>query len=204
MPLYDYRCHQCGETFEVSQKFADPHLTVHEGCGGQLERLISLPAMQFKGTGWYVTDYGRNGRSRRQAPTEENRKPSPNPTAESKSESKSEGKAESKSKTKSERSPKPSPRASLRLLPPAATSSRPPAPVYTATSRAFKTSLPIAVGPAVQHGICAQRPGRLKDLAWVRYSYLSTVQAEFCGRSGAPCRIRSAASGRFRPAAPAN
>src|SRR5450755_1738171 len=62
MPLYDYRCHQCGETFEVRQKFADAVLTVHEGCGGSLERLISLPAIQFKGTGWYVTDYGRNGK----------------------------------------------------------------------------------------------------------------------------------------------
>ena len=101
MPLYDYRCHQCGETFEVRQKFADPVLTVHEGCGGELERLISLPAIQFKGTGWYVTDYGRNGS-----------KPGSNATAKSetksdsnggsKNESKSESKAESKSETKSE------------------------------------------------------------------------------------------------------
>src|ERR1039457_512772 len=62
MPLYDYQCHQCGETFEVRQKFADAVLTVHESCGGELERLISLPALQFKGTGWYITDYGRNGK----------------------------------------------------------------------------------------------------------------------------------------------
>ena len=61
MPLYDYRCHQCGEVFEVRQKFADEVLTVHEGCGGELERLISLPALQFKGTGWYITDYARKG-----------------------------------------------------------------------------------------------------------------------------------------------
>jgi putative FmdB family regulatory protein len=61
MPLYDYRCHKCGETFEVRQKFADEPLTVHEGCGGEVERLISAPALQFKGTGWYVTDYGRKG-----------------------------------------------------------------------------------------------------------------------------------------------
>src|ERR1017187_6684289 len=63
MPLYDYQCHQCGETFEVRQKFADAVLTVHESCGGELERLISLPALQFKGTGWYITDYGRNGKT---------------------------------------------------------------------------------------------------------------------------------------------
>src|SRR5215813_2695779 len=61
MPLYDYRCHGCGEVFEVKQKFADEPLKVHEGCGGDLERLISPPAFQFKGSGWYVTDYARGG-----------------------------------------------------------------------------------------------------------------------------------------------
>ena len=62
MPLYDYRCGKCGRNFEVMQKFADEPLTVHEGCGGPVERLISAPALQFKGTGWYVTDYGKNGK----------------------------------------------------------------------------------------------------------------------------------------------
>ena len=61
MPLYDYRCHKCGEVFEVMQKFSDEPLRQHEGCGGELERLLSPPALQFKGSGWYVTDYGRNG-----------------------------------------------------------------------------------------------------------------------------------------------
>lgn len=59
MPLYEYKCHRCEKTFEVKQKFADEPLTVHEGCGGPVERLISAPALQFKGSGWYVTDYGR-------------------------------------------------------------------------------------------------------------------------------------------------
>jgi putative FmdB family regulatory protein len=63
MPLYDYRCHKCGETFEVRQKFSDELLQTHEGCGGTVERLISAPALQFKGTGWYVTDYARGGSS---------------------------------------------------------------------------------------------------------------------------------------------
>jgi len=63
MPLYDYRCDKCGETFEVRQKFSDELLQVHEGCGGHVERLLSAPALQFKGTGWYVTDYGRGGKS---------------------------------------------------------------------------------------------------------------------------------------------
>jgi putative FmdB family regulatory protein len=64
MPLYEYSCHNCGETFEVMQKFSDAPLTVHEGCGGRVERLLSPPALQFKGSGWYVTDYGRNGTSK--------------------------------------------------------------------------------------------------------------------------------------------
>ena len=63
MPLYDYRCHKCGEVFEVKQKFSDELLREHAGCGGELERLISAPALQFKGTGWYVTDYAKNGKS---------------------------------------------------------------------------------------------------------------------------------------------
>jgi len=94
MPLYDYRCHQCGEVFEVRQKFADEILKTHEGCGGPLERLISAPALQFKGTGWYVTDYGKGNKPPSGSTTESK--------AESKSESKSDGKSESKSETKSE------------------------------------------------------------------------------------------------------
>lgn len=62
MPLYEYKCHQCNKTFEVRQKFADEPLTVHEDCGGEAERLISVPSLQFKGTGWYVTDYGKGGK----------------------------------------------------------------------------------------------------------------------------------------------
>jgi len=63
MPLYEYRCHSCGKTFEVRQKFSDAPLTVHEECGGEVERLLSAPSFQFKGKGWYVTDYGRGGNS---------------------------------------------------------------------------------------------------------------------------------------------
>ena len=63
MPLYEYKCGRCGKTFEVRQKFSDEPLKVHEACGGEVERLLSAPALQFKGTGWYVTDYGRNHNS---------------------------------------------------------------------------------------------------------------------------------------------
>ncbi|MFM2124729.1 MAG: hypothetical protein RL328_1180 [Acidobacteriota bacterium] len=57
MPLYDYHCSKCDTTFEVRQKFDDPLLTEHEGCGGKVERLIATPALQFKGSGFYITDY---------------------------------------------------------------------------------------------------------------------------------------------------
>jgi len=99
MPLYDYRCHRCGETFEVKQKFADAVLTVHENCGGELERLISLPAIQFKGTGWYVTDYGRNGKT---PSTAANGKSDSKSDSAGDSKSDSNGKSESKTETKSE------------------------------------------------------------------------------------------------------
>lgn len=63
MPLYEYKCQSCGDVFEVIQKFSDAPLTVHEKCGGPVERLISTSALNFKGTGWYVTDYGKSGKS---------------------------------------------------------------------------------------------------------------------------------------------
>ncbi|MCZ2075430.1 MAG: zinc ribbon domain-containing protein [Bryobacteraceae bacterium] len=65
MPLYEYKCKSCGDVFEVMQKFSEAPLTSHEGCGGAVERLLSAPALQFKGTGWYITDYARgNGNSK--------------------------------------------------------------------------------------------------------------------------------------------
>ncbi len=59
MPLYEYKCHSCGKTFEALQKFSDAPLTTHEECGGQLEQLLSAPAFHLKGTGWYATDYAK-------------------------------------------------------------------------------------------------------------------------------------------------
>jgi putative FmdB family regulatory protein len=63
VPLYEYKCEGCGETFEVIQKFSDEPLTVHEKCGGPVHRLLSAPAFQFKGSGWYVTDYAKGNNS---------------------------------------------------------------------------------------------------------------------------------------------
>ena len=61
MPLYEYKCNGCGQVFELIQRFSDAPLTQHEGCGGQVERLVSAPALQFKGSGWYITDYAKKG-----------------------------------------------------------------------------------------------------------------------------------------------
>jgi len=63
LPIYEYKCEGCGETFEVIQKFADEPLTVHEKCGGHVHKLMSAPSFQFKGTGWYVTDYAKGSGS---------------------------------------------------------------------------------------------------------------------------------------------
>lgn len=71
MPLYEYKCAACGDVFEVRQKFSDEPLHQHPGCGGQVERLLSAPALQFKGSGWYVTDYGRNGSQTKEKPKSE-------------------------------------------------------------------------------------------------------------------------------------
>ncbi len=62
MPIYEYQCRQCNEVTESLQKMNDDPLTECESCGGELKRLISAPAVQFKGSGWYVTDYaGKKG-----------------------------------------------------------------------------------------------------------------------------------------------
>jgi putative FmdB family regulatory protein len=58
LPLYEYQCAKDG-TFEQVRKFSDPPLTACPQCGGPVEKLVSAPAIQFKGTGWYITDYAR-------------------------------------------------------------------------------------------------------------------------------------------------
>ena len=59
MPLYEYECDDCGHRFERIRKFSDPPLTACPACAGRVRKLVSSPAIQFKGTGWYVTDYAR-------------------------------------------------------------------------------------------------------------------------------------------------
>jgi putative FmdB family regulatory protein len=57
MPIYEYECRKCGAHTEAFQKVSDKPLTKCRKCGGKLEKMLSAPAIQFKGTGWYVTDY---------------------------------------------------------------------------------------------------------------------------------------------------
>lgn len=60
MPLYEYRCLKCDQTFEIIQKYSDEPLTTHNGCGGEVKKLISSPAFHLKGSGWYATDYAKS------------------------------------------------------------------------------------------------------------------------------------------------
>jgi putative FmdB family regulatory protein len=59
MPLYEYQCEACNHRFERIQKFSDPPVEICPACGGSVRKLISSPAIQFKGSGWYITDYAR-------------------------------------------------------------------------------------------------------------------------------------------------
>ena len=64
MPLYEYECDACGKRFEVIRKFSESALDACTKCGkGPVRRLMSSPAIQFKGTGWYITDYASKGKS---------------------------------------------------------------------------------------------------------------------------------------------
>jgi putative FmdB family regulatory protein len=59
MPLYEYQCDACSNRFERIQKFSDPPVETCPSCGGAVRKLLSSPAIQFKGTGWYITDYAK-------------------------------------------------------------------------------------------------------------------------------------------------
>ena len=88
MPLYEYQCKKCGHRFERIQRFSDPLVKKCPDCGGKVEQIISAPAVQFKGSGWYVTDYARKG------------------SGENKGESKTETKSDSKPAEKGKVEPK--------------------------------------------------------------------------------------------------
>jgi len=100
MPLYEYQCDVCGHRFEVIQKFSDAPLHTCEKCGGAIKKLLSSPAIQFKGSGWYITDYARAGKSDASSKSESSSGAPSETKGESKTESKSESKAEVKTDAK--------------------------------------------------------------------------------------------------------
>jgi len=94
MPIYEYECKKCHHRFERIQKFSDPHVKKCPDCDGPVEQVISAPAVQFKGSGWYVTDYAK--------------KSSPGTSSSSNGDSKSDSstKKDDKKETKTESSSK--------------------------------------------------------------------------------------------------
>jgi putative FmdB family regulatory protein len=93
MPLYEYECLKCGRRTELLQRHGEPPLAACPECGGEVRKLISSPAFQFKGSGWYVTDYaGKKGGDAK---------------SEGKSESKSEGEGRNGKPDKPETADKP-------------------------------------------------------------------------------------------------
>ena len=70
MPLYEYQCEACTHRFEQIRRFSDPPLTSCPRCSGSVRKLVSSPAIQFKGTGWYVTDYAKQDKKDRSDATD--------------------------------------------------------------------------------------------------------------------------------------
>ena len=106
MPLYEYQCDACGHRFEQIRKFSDSPLEACPSCGGAVRKLVSSPAIQFKGTGWYVTDYAKKGTSGTEASeagksTDGSTSDSSNSSSDSSSSSKTDSSASKKTETAS-------------------------------------------------------------------------------------------------------
>ena len=103
MPIYEYQCTKCNDRTEVIQKFTDPPYAVCDKCGGDVRKLMSAPAIQFKGSGFYKTDYASAAsKAETKAGSSETKSESSSSGDSKPSESKSETKSEAKSETKSE------------------------------------------------------------------------------------------------------
>jgi putative FmdB family regulatory protein len=99
MPIYEYRCKGCESYFEKMQKIADAPLTVCEKCGGELEKQWSLSGFQFKGDGWYVTDYSNKGKAESKTETKSETKSSASKDSEKSSAAESTAAPQSASNT---------------------------------------------------------------------------------------------------------
>jgi putative FmdB family regulatory protein len=110
MPLYEYQCDACAHRFEVIQKYSDAPIEVCPKCGGVVKKLLSSPAIQFKGTGWYITDYAKSGKSesgtaaaaKSESAEKSGVKSSEGSSSSEKTESKTESKTDSKNESKPE------------------------------------------------------------------------------------------------------
>jgi putative FmdB family regulatory protein len=100
MPIYEYACRKCKAHIEILQKLSDKPLTRCKKCGGKLEKQWSTPGIQFKGTGWYVTDYAG-----RKADKKESKETDAKADAKSSGETQSEAKNEAKSEPKKSKAP---------------------------------------------------------------------------------------------------
>lgn len=100
MPLYEYQCTKCNNRFERIQKFSDPLVTDCPLCAGKVERTISVPAIHFKGSGWYVTDYGnKSSAGKTSGKSDEKSGGGTDAKAEAKSETKRESKTSTETKS---------------------------------------------------------------------------------------------------------
>jgi len=95
MPTYEYRCRDCGHSFDIVQKMSDDALTHCPKCGGELRKVFAPPAISFKGSGFYATDHGKKSKSASGEPKD---------TAPSPSDAKSDAKADTKKDSKSDSS----------------------------------------------------------------------------------------------------
>jgi putative FmdB family regulatory protein len=101
LPLYPYRCKECGHRFEKIQKFGAKPEKVCPKCGGALERTLTAPGLNFKGAGWYVNDYGAKGSSSEGSSSATESAPAEKKTG---TDGKSESGAKTESKTESKTS----------------------------------------------------------------------------------------------------
>jgi putative FmdB family regulatory protein len=101
MPLYEYECKKCHHRFERIQKFSDPYVKKCPDCGGPVELVVSAPAVQFKGSGWYVNDYAKKSSASSSSNGESGSNSGSGSKSESGSKSDSDSKADSKSDSES-------------------------------------------------------------------------------------------------------
>src|SRR3981081_1404049 len=116
MPLYEYECKKCHHRFEKIQKFSDRMVKKCPECGGPVEQMISAPAVQFKGSGWYVTDYpkksnasassedgGKDSKKEEKSKSESSSKEASSKESSSKESSSKEGSSKDSSSRKSDK-----------------------------------------------------------------------------------------------------